>query len=449
MQMRHKFGMIASSVTLFLVLLLPGQAWAQDGWPPFKYRVTSIYNDGKITYTLRFDSKVDWPMADVVFKIPLPEGTRFLESGATDATATSFDGAEITFFTPTLHKRLRNAWFTVEVTDPGKAEFSTHTWISWKGQVPGDFLTGESVIDITKTPLVWQKPRSRLRLEAGAELDGDVVTYKLYPVNIGGRRMWDLSISLPLPPGATFISASAPPGFEAGFDGQNAIFSVLEFARRTEVEPLIVKASIAGTTDELLQTRASAVWNNVGRSADQIEGTQTGRIIVQPGMRQTVVSDVLGDTPFTNYDVTSVAFAEDGEYLRTTFFTADPMGPKGTPIEHYLYIDADCNVDTGKPRGPVGAEYWIRYRRQNGRGYLYTWSQDESKWASRDRIPAKSGDALAAVRIAHPLIPAVNQQFCWLAVARNLTKDYHPGPPMEWIGTDARLRQFEFSAPLN
>ncbi|RME97095.1 MAG: hypothetical protein D6768_20505 [Chloroflexi bacterium] len=433
-----------------MLLILPGQAWAQDeGWPPFRYRVSSIYDNGKITYTIRFDSKVDWPMADVVFKIPLPEGTRFLESGATDATATSFDGAEVTFFTPTLHKRIRDAWFTVEVTDPNKTEFTTHSWIAWKGQVPGDYLTGDTTIDITKTPLVWQKPRSRLRLEAGAELDGDTVTYKLYPINIGGRRMWDLSINMPLPAGATFIEATAPPGFEAGFDGESAVFSTLEFARRTEVEPLTVKVSIAGAGDGLVETRASAVWNNVGRNADQIESTQTGRIIVQPGMRQAVVSDVIGDTPFSNYDVTSVEFAEDGPNLRVTFFTADSMGPKGTPVEHYLYIDADCNVETGKPRGPVGAEYWVRYRRENGRGYLYTWSAEESKWATRDRIPSKSGDASAAVRVPYDSISStVDQHFCWLVASRNRTEEYHPGPPLEWVGTDARLRQFTFSAPL-
>lgn len=428
-------------ITIFALILLPGQAQAQ--WPPFAFRLKSIYNEGKITYTLDLAKKFDGPMADLFIKVPLPPGTRFLEAGGPDGTNATFDGTEVTFFTPTLHKPLRNMYLIVEVDNPQQTEFTTHAWLSWQGDIPGDYLTGDYNIDITRTPLIWEKPASRLRLEAGAVVEGDIITYNLYPTNTGGRRMWDLTITLPLPPGATFVSADAPPQFEAGFDGQQAIFKILELERGVKEGPLQVKVSTAGITETLVSTSASAWWTNVGRNVEPQGATESGTIVVQPGLNQQVAADALGDAPFANYDLTSVAVAQDGSSLKATFFTGEDMGPVGQPLEYFLYLDQDCNVDTGKTRGNRGAEYWVRYRHQNGGGYIYTWNAETETWENRQRIESfTAGGPAATVWIPQTIVGSTTN-FCWLAVSRNLTEEYHPTPPVDWVGSDARLSSYQ------
>jgi hypothetical protein len=427
------------------LILLPGRAQAQ--WPPFAFRLQSVHNEGKITYTLDLAKRFDGPMADLLIKVPLPLGTRFLEAGGPDGTNATFDGAEVTFFTPTLHKPLRNMYLIVEVNNTQQTEFITHAWLSWQGKVSGDYLTREYSIDITRTPLNWEKPASRLRLEAGAVVEGDVITYNLYPTNIGGRRVWDLNIILPLPPGATFISANAPPHFESGFDGQQAIFKILELERGVKEGPLQVKVSTAGITETLISTSAFAWWTNVGRNVEPQGATETSAIVVQPGLNQQVAADASGDAPFGNYDLTSVAVAREGASLKATFFTGEDMGPVGQPLEYFLYLDQDCNVDTGKLRGNRGAEYWVRYRHQNGGGYIYTWNAESQSWENRRRIESFTAGGLAATVWLPQSIVSNTANFCWLAVSRNLTEEYHPSPPVDWVGSDSRLTSYQTALP--
>jgi hypothetical protein len=260
--------------------------------------------------------------------------------------------------------------------------------------------------------------------------------------------MWDLNITLPLPPGATFISAEAPPHFEAGFDGQQAIFKILELERRVNEGPLQVKVSTAGITDTLISTRASAWWTNVGRNVEPQGATETGNIVVQPGIDQQVAADSIGDAPFSNYDLTSVAVAPDETSIKVTFFADEDMGPVGQPLEHFLYLDQDCNVDTGKIRGNRGVEYWVRYRHQNGGGYIYTWNAESQSWENRQRIESfTAGGPAATVWIPQSIVGNITNNFCWMAVSRNLTEEYHPGPPVDWVGSDSRLSSYQIAIP--
>jgi len=440
-KLKYNSGLV-SLMFLLILALTPVLARAQQ-WPPFKFRLDSIYENGKITYQVKFSRQVDWTMTDVLFKIPMPAGTRFVEAGAPPTTTFNFDGTDITFSTPVLNGSLKDTSFVVEVTDPARTEFTTHAWISWQGEQPGELLTDDASIDITRTPLTWEKPSSsRLRLETSASVSGDVITYTFYPVNVGGRRMWDLAISVPLPEGTTFLSAEAPPSFASGFDGRSAVFSTLELARNSKIEPLRLQVSAAGVTTPFVVAQAWASWTNVGRNVPQYEQTKTGDIIVQPHTNQQVFVDNVGDTPFSSYDLTSLAFQEDGSALKTTFFTADALGPIGNPVELLLYIDSDCNAATGKPRGNRGAEYWIRYRHQDGLAYLYSWNETQTQWANRRSIDAYPTEInLATVWVPGNLIEN-DQQFCWIAVAWNKTEAYHPSPPVDWLGIiDARLTQ--------
>ncbi len=439
-KMKQKVSLVIGLALLMALFFGPSQAKAQ--WPPFDLDLNPSYADGKITYDIEFTKEVSWPMADVVFKIPLPAGTRFLEAKAPETTGTDFDGVEVTFFTPVLQRSLKDLSFTVEVADPASTEFATRAWIAWKGEQPGDYLTSDSTIDISRMPLEWERPRSRLRLEAGATVEGDVITYLIYPVNVGGRRMWDVSITLPLPAGTTFLSAEAPAPFESGFDGQQVIFSALELERRARVEPLRVQLSTAGVTAPLLATQAWASFTNVGRNVESQEFTKTGDIFVRPGVAQNVVADEVGDTPFAHYDLTSIAFEEEADLLRTIFYTAGNLEPVGQPLEYFLYIDSDCNADTGKSRGNRGAEYWLRYRHQNSRGYFYDWDEATASWTNRRSL----GEFPSAGNVVNGYLPFSYldniRQFCWVTAAWNRTEAYHPNPPIEWVGREPRLTEF-------
>ena len=441
-----KAAFIASFILLVLFMGVPVQVYAQ--WPPFNFDLNSSHADGKITYALEFSKDVSWPMADVIFKIPLPEGTRFVEASAPPTTGVDFDGVEVTFFTPVLQQSLKDLSFTVEVTDPSQTVFTTHAWIAWKGEQPGDYLTDDSSLDITRTPLIWEKPSSRLRLEAGATVAGDVITYIIYPKNVGGRRMWDLSISLPLPAGTSFISAEAPSPFESGFDGQQVNFALLELPKSTNIEPLRVQVSTAGVTEPFVVTQALASWTNEGRKVEEQGFTNTGNIIVRPHAVEQVVADGVQDTPFADYDVTSVAFEDGGEILKTIFYTVGDLGPVGQPVEYFLYIDSDCNADTGKSRGNRGAEYWIRYRHQSGKGYIYTWDEAAQTWVNRQAVGTfpSTGNMING-QVPFSLLGNA-RQFCWLTAVWNRTEAYHPKPPIEWVGREPRLSQFTSGAAL-
>ncbi|MDH4138066.1 MAG: hypothetical protein OEW09_15310, partial [Anaerolineae bacterium] len=117
------------SLAIYIVLvlvLIPAPERVYARWPPFSFYLTPSYDNGKIAYHIKFYSRVDWTMPHVTFKIPLPEGTRFLEASAQPTTSVDFDGAEVTFFTSFLPDPFKpgryypttigNAFFVVEVT---------------------------------------------------------------------------------------------------------------------------------------------------------------------------------------------------------------------------------------------------------------------------------------------------------------------------------------------
>jgi hypothetical protein len=62
-----------------LLSLIPSPKPALAQWPPFNFRLNPVYENGKIKYQLKFFSRVDWPLDHLTIKVPLPEGTRFVE----------------------------------------------------------------------------------------------------------------------------------------------------------------------------------------------------------------------------------------------------------------------------------------------------------------------------------------------------------------------------------
>jgi hypothetical protein len=440
----YKLSLVIHIVLLLVLMLAPERVYAQ--WPPFSFSLTPSYEDGKITYYIKFSSRVDWAMTHVTFKIRLPEGTRFLEASAQPTTSVDFDGAEVTFFTPDLLRPIRTASFVVEVTDPTMTVFTTRAWIAWQGDQPGDYLTKDASIDITQQPLNWEKPSSRLQLDASATVTDDVITYAIYPQNVGGQRMWDLKINAAIPEGTTFLSAEAPPPFVTSFDGREVSFSTLELERYKVVAPLSFKVSTEGVTAPFVVTHANAVWKNVGRGGVPQEQTSTGDIVVQPHESQWVVSDIIGDVPFSNYDLKSIALQEEGPALKIIFYTAGDLGPVGEPLYYSLYIDDDCRTDTGEWENNRGVEYQVRYDHQRGRAIIIFWDEEEEswEWGKQVRLNSLVSGKMVTIWVPYDLLED-GQRFCWVGEAKNRTKGFTTNPRTEKVPNEENLSLSQYT----
>jgi hypothetical protein len=435
---------LAICIVLVLVLIpAPERVHAQ--WPPFRFHLTPSYDNGKITYRIEFYSRVDWTMTHVTFKIPLPVGTRFLEASAQQTTSVDFDGAEVTFFTSDLYRPIRTASFVVEVADPKMTVFTAHAWIAWQGDHPGDYLTEDVSIDITEQPLNWEVPStSSLELEARATVADDVIIYAIYPRRVGWSRMWDLKVNVAVPEGTTFLSAEAPPPFVASFDGREVSFSSLELERYAQVGPLSFRVSTEGVAAPFVVTHAWAVWKNVGRGVAE-EQARTGDIVVQPHASQWVASDMIGDVPFSNYDLTSIALQEDGPALKIIFYVVGDLGPVGEPLEYSLYIDGDCRTDTGLWRSYRGVEFRVRYRHGKGKADISFWDEEKRRWIYSGPIEMNSPvGGMVVLWVPYDSLED-GRQFCWVGEARNTTSAFSSNPPTEMVpnGTDLRLAQYE------
>lgn len=423
-------------------------------WPPFNFRLTPSYADGKITYNLIFSEQVDWAMSDVTIKIPLPEGTRFLEAGAESSMQVTFDGKEITFFTSTFNRSLRNAFFVVEVTEPDQTVFTTNAWISWKGDQPGDFLTDDFSFDITRQPLNWDRPsQSALELEAKAIVADNVIDYVIYPKHVGSQRMWDLTINMPLPEKTTLLEAQAPPPFETRFDGREISFFISEIEQQANIEPLKIKVSTENATSPFVVTHAWATWKNAGRSVgrriEAQEDTRTGDLIVQLQASEQVVADTIGDVPFAGYDLASIALQEDGANLKINFYTAGTVDPVGEPLEFLLHIDSDCNTDTGRSTRSQGVDYRVRYRHNRGQAIIQSWDEEKSDWDKTNELENLVGGKTVAIWLPYNLIEN-DQQFCWLGQSVNRSQGFYPNPPSDYISNPniSNLNLFEGIKPI-
>ena len=195
-------------------------------------------------------------------------------------------------------------------------------------------------------------------------------------------------------------------------------------------------ASQGGSVEAELKTHAWATWKNVGRSVGRSvvfqEETRSGDIIVQPRINQQVVSDIIGDTPLANYDVTTIAVAENGADFQFSFYTAAEIGPKGAPLEFIIYIDSDCNPETGARRGNRGVEHWLRYRHNIGAAHIYDWDAEQGSWDNRRSIEFDAPDgATMSIRVPNEYINT-DQQFCWSGAPKS---NGWSGAPRDWLGS--------------
>ena len=442
-----KIGLLIGIVLIILTLSpLPQQVYAQDEWPPFSFRLSPVYQEGKITYTIRFSPQIEAGLTDVTITIPIPEGTRFLEAGTESSISASFDGKEVTFFAAAVHRPIRESFFIVEVIDPTTTIYTTHAWLAWEGGLPGSYLTEDESFDTTLQPLNWEAPPSpRLELQASAIVSNTDIIYTVSPKHDSSRRIWDLKVTMPVPEGTQFLSAEAPPAFTTGFDGEEVSFSIIELEEEVDVT-LRFTASISDTTMPFFVTQAWATWKNAGRGVgltiDVQGGTQTGDIVVQPHAPQMVLSDVTGDTPFRNYDLTSVALQDtlqEGEpTLNITYYTAKSLLQTGEPLDFTLWIDSDCNVDTGQSRRNIGADYQVRYEHDDDESLILAWDEQEGGgWNKVADLNSLAGAKMVTTWVPYALIDPLSN-FCWIARATNRIEGFDPDPPDDWIPQEWR-----------
>ncbi|MDM8521240.1 hypothetical protein QUF64_14435 [Anaerolineales bacterium HSG6] len=440
-------------VLLVLVVTLFSQSSSAQGnepWP-FWFSITPSHEDGRITYDFRFSSRVEWKMVDLQIKIPLPKGTRYVESKAPATTSVDFDGQNIIYFTSVFHKPIRGAAFTLEITNPNQTVFDTDVLITWKGDRPGLYQLENISFDVTKTPLDWTRPRSRLLLGFMAHVaEDDTITYSIYPENYSGLRMWDLRVNVPLPTGTKFISMEAPQQFSATFDGEVAYFFTSEMPRQANLEPLKLTLSTENVpADQLLTTHAWASWKNSGRGVGRWvvseEQITSGQISVLPRLPQQAVADREGDVPLSYFDVTSLVLSDHQANLDITYNTASPLWTKD-PVVYQFFIDHDCRLDTGQIRDHRGVEYRVRYRQDQQQADLSQYDTEAKIWLNKETIPLPYSIDNTVLTISLPYQLINNDgQFCWTSVVRNGTQEYTPAPPADKTPDTPEFRLTEYS----
>jgi hypothetical protein len=438
------------SFLLVLVLCLsqqPQQARAQ--WPPFNFRLSKSYADGRITYGASFRSLVNWPFLDLTVKIPLPEGTRYVEGASLHpGVQVTFDGSDVTIFAPLIHGRMSDVYFVLEMADTTRTAFTTHAWIKWSGDMPGEYTMPEESYDLGQPHLDWQWPEDFLTLAASALVEGDTVTYSVYPKNVGWMRMWDLVIDVQLPPGATLLASQASPGFAAAALPDQVYFKALEMAQGVDVEPLRVQVSLQGVADPHPSARVTAQWKNegwgVGTTYPAMGQVATDYFVVDPGVSQLVVADVIGDVPLAHNDLSSVAFVPQGGAVKVVLTTVGDAVQEADPTGYYVILDVDCNPATGKPIGDgFGADYWLGADSVSDWSDLQEWDAEAGQWKPMTGGESHKPSTGHGIEVWIPVdVLPTESPVCWLAGVESWNKrNYDVYPPGDEIRSnwDTRL----------
>lgn len=453
MSKQFKSSFIASVVVILTFVLSVEPSYAR--WPPFDFKLIPSYTKDQITYKIEFKTRNNWVMTNLTFKIPIPEGTRFVRADTNPATQVSFSGSEVNFFYPNYgfsrekpNITIDDISFMVEVIDPNRINFVNRAWISWEGDQPGNFLTDEVVVDITRPYLEWQEPSPPdLQLVMNATVADDIVSYNIYVRNIryGRNRMFDVKINVPIPAGTTFLSAEGPPSFVSSFNGSEVSFTTIELPQRVNLGPLVIKVSTAGVQTPQLGTHAWATWKNssrnVGLTIESQGETSTPDILVQRDANsQWVALDRVGDVPLPNYDLSSIGFEGYVSAFKVIFYTVEDLGPIGQPLELTLFVDLDCNAQTGQPDNKdFGFEYRVIYSHKNGQALVKFWDlnrEANNKWRYIEAITIAKpvNNKMVALWVPYEALGLKdNVHFCWKAVAGNNSTAFASPLPIDQV----------------
>lgn len=443
------------SLVFILLCLMTGSTQAQEArgpWPPFFFNITPRYENGQLEYRMRFSSRVDWAMQDITWRIPMPPGTQLAEADVQSTTTVGQDGNDVVFFTSVFHKPIRHAIFTLDIVDSEQTVFTTDVTVEWKGTYPGTYTIKNILIDTERQNLDWGKPRYPLFVGFTADVrEDDRITYTLYPDNFSAfLRMWDLRINVPIPEGATFISAEAPPQYSQTFDGREVYFKIAELPKDEDYGPLRIHVSTADVPDDqLLRTYAWINWKNAGRGVGwwrEVEGQySTGELVVSPRRPQVAIADILDDVPLTDYDVTSLTMQDQSSSFQLIYRTVGPIATDD-PGVFMTFIDADCRTDTGQFRANRGAEYRIRYSKLRNRADFTAWDSEQERWLNSDStpLPFELNDNVLTMSVPYSLFNP-DGPFCWVSINRSDSKRFNARfLPADRVPhqSDARLTEY-------
>lgn len=451
-----------------IFLSAPHTARAQTGTFPFWFDLVPTLADGRITVRIDISSRANWRVTDVTITVPIPAGTRFDSAQVLPVNRVSVTDGVITIRLADVYNYAEGNSFTLAITGPDRTVFPLSATVRWNGEHPGSETITLQPFDITRTPLGWQPAAPRLQLQANAVTTADgTLTLSIFPkATDKSFRMWDVRISVPVPDGLTFVSADAPQPFSAGFDGQTVVFSAIELPRLVDFPPLVatftVKKSVA-----TIAAKIWAQWTNGPRAPVHlgdfsVQYVDTGvseplppateiialeATITAPEIPQLTVFDHTGDVPFARYDLVAVSFRQYENGTKLVFRTAENPA---APVEFSLYIDSDCDSNTGAAVHGLGAEYRINFSAHTTRATVVPWHAAAGDWDWDVGTEQSATVQGKGVTIAFPYnVVAAGQPFCWVASGKDTTTDYFPDPPLDWIPDEvsAKVSHYQLAPP--
>ncbi len=445
---------------MFIAMLVtvPWSLMAQEdeNWPPVEvYIEAKPLENNRFLLTLNFENNAAWVMQDLVIKIPLPPGTRFVEATSLPLTEITFDGQEITLTTNTLGPGgdVPDTYIILESIFPGQTIFTVHPWASWMGGEPGDYLFEELMFDLAAPFLGWEAPYSRIKLYNRATIINRQLTYYTYIQNVEGERIWDVSLKLPLPPNTNVVEALTAPTYTAGFDEKEVSFFSLEPPlQKTFTDPLIVKAKIE-SNEPFVYFQPYAFWTNFfeGEVTYPQKESATGDIAtIEPHLPQWIVADPIGDVPEAPYDLTSAILQRDGESLKITFYTAENLPLLGQGSRYRLYIDLDCSPETGETstsswRNSFGMDYRLTYERDQGKARLHQFSKAINDWKTISNVGHWADRQTVTMWLPYQDIAGA-ESFCWVARADSPRLDFRDVLP---DSQNQALTYYDFNWDIN
>ncbi len=132
---------VLSVMVILMLAVLPGEIWAQGGWPPLE--VTSSLNQqtdsGLYRYDVLLENVSDVDLIDVVVTLTLPEGVAFNHFEAIDYATTGFDGQSLSFTVLLLPagQTIGPMATYLQVAGDVPGDLQTSIYAEWRGQMPG------------------------------------------------------------------------------------------------------------------------------------------------------------------------------------------------------------------------------------------------------------------------------------------------------------------------
>jgi len=468
MRRRRLFRGLAIVLMGVMLLSMPRAARAQTDTFPFWFDLVPTLADGRITVRLDISSRADWRITDVTITVPIPAGTRFESAQVLPVNRVSVTAGAITIRLADVYNYAGGNSFTLAITDPRQTVFPLSATVRWNGERPDSETVTLQPFDITRTPLGWQPAAPRLQLQAKAVTTADgSLTLSIFPKATDKTfRMWDVRVSIPVPDGLTFVSADAPQPFSAGFDGQTVVFSAIELPRLVDFPPLVATFTLKKPA-ETIAAKIWAQWTNGPRDPVHlgdfsVQYVDTGipeplppateifaldATVTAPEVPQLTLFDRAGDVPFAPYDLMAVFFRQYENGTKLVFRTAE----NPTALSEFsLYIDSDCNPNTGAAVHGLGAEYRINFPARATRATVVPWRAGAVDWdwdASAEQSAGVQGNEIT---IAFPYnAVAAGQPFCWVASGKDTTTDYFPDPPPDWVPDEvsAAVSRYQLAPP--